>query len=395
MNPNDAVIVSACRTPLGGFLGALASMDAVTLGSIAIAEAIRRAGIEKEQVQEVIMSQVLPCGCGQNPARLAMLKAGLPFETGALTINKVCGGGLKAAMLAAQAIRAGDTDIIIAGGMESMSNAPYYMDRARTGYRMGNAQIMDHMVHDGLWDVVNDFHMGISNDIICTDYNISREDQDRYADMSYARSLAAIAAGRFKDEIVPVQVPGRKGAVTVFDTDENPRETSYEILSKMRPAFQKEGFATAGNASVIADGSSAVCVMSRKKADELGIKPLATIVAYGSSGLELKYVLIAPIKSIPKVLDIAGMTLKDIDLHEVNEAFSGSTLCVLRELGIDQEICNVNGGSVALGHPIGCSGARVLTTLLYEMPRRGATIGQASLCLGGAESVTMIVKREQ
>jgi acetyl-CoA C-acetyltransferase len=394
MNPNEAVIVSACRTPLGGFLGSLAPVDAVTLGSLVIAEAIRRAGVDKEQVEEVIMGQVLPCGCGQNPARLAMLKAGLPFETGALTINKVCGGGLKAVMLAAQAIRAGDSHIIIAGGMESMSNAPYYMERARTGYRMGNAKIIDHMVHDGLWDVVNDFHMGISNDIICTDYNISREDQDRYAEMTYARAMNSIATGRFKEEIVPVEIPGKKGAVTVFDTDENPRDTSYEILSKMKPAFQKQGFATAGNSSVIADGASAICIMSRSKAEELGVKPLASIVAYGSSGLELKYVLIAPIKSIPKVLGIAGLSVKDIELHEVNEAFSGSTLCVQRELGIDPEICNVNGGAVALGHPIGCSGARVLTTLLHEMPRRGATLGQASLCLGGAESVTMIVKRE-
>ena len=393
-NKRDAVIVSACRTPLAAFQGSLGTTGATTLGGIVIEEAIKRAGIQKEQVEEVIMSQVLPCGCGQNPARQAMIKAGLPMDTGATTINKVCGGGLKAAMLASQAIRAGDTDIIVAGGMENMTLAPYYLEKARAGYRMGNSTVIDHMVHDGLWDIVSDFHMGISNDIISTDYNISREDQDRYAEMTYARAMDAIQSGRFKDEIVPVEVRGKKGKVTVFDTDENPRETTYELLAKMRPAFQKEGFATAGNASVISDGASAVVLMSREKADELGVQPLATVVAYGNSGLELKYVLIAPTKSIPKVLKIAGMDIKDIQLHEINEAFSGSTLCILRELGLSTDNVNVNGGAVALGHPIGCSGARVLTTLLYEMDRRDLTLGQASLCLGGAESVTMIVRRD-
>lgn len=389
----DAVIVSACRTAIGGFNGKLAAVDAVTLGAEVIAAAIGGAGIRKEDVDEVIMSQVLPCGCGQNPARLAAVKAGLPWETGAMTINKVCGGGLKAVMLAAQAVVLGDAHVVVAGGMESMSNAPYYLDKARFGYRMGAAKIQDHLVHDGLWDVVNDFHMGISNDIISADFNVSREDQDMYAAQSYSRAVAAVNAGRFKDEIIPVEVKGRKGAV-VFDTDENPKETSYETLEAMRPAFQKEGFATAGNASVIADGASAVCVMTRERAEKLGCAPLARIVAYGSSGLDMKHVLIAPVKSIPKVLKKAKLIIGDIQLHEINEAFAGSTVCVMRTLGLSSENVNVNGGSVAIGHPIGASGARILTTLIYEMKRRGLSLGEASLCLGGGESVTMIVEVE-
>lgn len=389
----DAVIVSARRTAIGGFNGKLAPVDAVSLGAEVIAAAIGRAGINKEDVDEVIMSQVLPCGCGQNPARLAAVKAGLPWETGALTINKVCGGGLKAVMLAAQAVALGDADVVIAGGMESMSNAPYYLDKARFGYRMGAAKIQDHLVHDGLWDVVNDFHMGISNDIISTDFNISREDQDRYAAQSYSRAVEAVNAGRFKDEVIPVEVKGRKGAV-IFDADENPKETSYETLAGMRPAFQKDGFATAGNASVIADGAAAVCVMTRKRAEKMGVEPLARIVAYGSSGLDMKHVLIAPVKSIPKVLKKAKLKIGDIQLHEINEAFAGSTVCVMRTLGLSSENVNVNGGSVAIGHPIGASGARILTTLIYEMKRRGLSLGEASLCLGGGESVTMIVEVE-
>lgn len=389
----DAVIVSACRTALGTFQGGLAPVGAVDLGAAVIKEAIERAKVEKETVDEVIMGQVLPCGCGQNPARLSMIKVGLPWETGCITINKVCGGGLKAVMLATQAIRLGDADIVVAGGMENMSQAPYYIPRARDGARMGNSPLIDHMVHDGLWDIVNDFHMGTSNDIISKDYNITREEQDEYAALSYERAVGSIESGRFDDEIVPVEVPGRKGKVTVFERDEGPRPTPLEVLAKMKPAFNKDGCATAGNASIIADGASAVCVMAREKAEELGLEPMATIAAYGASGIELKYVLIAPMKSIPRVLGKAGIDIKDIELHEINEAFSGSTVCVMRELGIDREITNVNGGSVALGHPIGCSGARVLTTLIFEMRRRDVKLGQASLCLGGAESVTMVVSR--
>ena len=395
MDKRDVVIISACRTALGTFNGSLSQIPATTLGSIVINEALSRAGAPKEAVDEVIMSQVLPCGCGQNPARQAMVKAGLPCETGALTINKVCGGGLKAIGLAAQAIKCGDADVVVAGGMENMSLAPFYLEKARFGFRMGNGKIMDHMVHDGLWDIVNDFHMGISNDLISDDYKISREDQDKYAEMSYVRALKSIADGKFKDEIVPVEIPGKKGEKVVFDTDEGPRPTDYESLAKMKPAFRKDGYATAGNSSIIADGASAVCLMAREKAEALGCKPMAEILAHGSSGLDMKYVLIAPIKSIPKVLKKAGLELKDIDLNEVNEAFSGSTVCVMRELGMSTDNTNVNGGSVALGHPIGGSGARVLTTLLYEMKKRDLKTGQASLCLGGGESVTMIVRMEK
>lgn len=391
-NSRDAVIVSACRTALGAFKGTISEVPATTLGAIVIEEAVKRASVMKENIDEVIMSQVLPCGCGQNPARQAMVKAGLPWETGAMTLNKVCGGGLKAVMLAAQAIKCGDADVVIAGGMENMNLAPYYLDKARFGYRMSNGALLDHMVHDGLWDIVNDFHMGTSNDLISKEKNISREDQDRYAEMSYKRALESVKSGRFEEEIVPVEIQSKKGTSS-FKADECPRETSYELLAKMKPAFNKDGFATAGNSSVISDGAAAVCVMSRGKAEELGCKPLATIVDYGSSGLDMKYVLIAPILSIPKVLKRAGLGLKDIELHEINEAFAGSTVCVMRELGISAEIANVNGGSVALGHPIGASGARVLTTLLYEMGKRDLTLGEVSLCLGGGEAVTMIVKR--
>ena len=393
-NKRDAVIVSACRTALGGFNGGLSGVEATTLGSLAIDEAIKRAGLSKEEIEEVIMSQVLPCGCGQNPARQAMVKSGLPWDTGATTINKVCGGGLKAIMMAAQAVRCGDSDIIVAGGMENMSRAPYYLDKVRGGCRMGNAPLIDHMVHDGLWDIVNDFHMGISNDLICDKYGISREDQDKYAARSYERAMKAIAAGKFDEEKFPVMIPSKKGEPVAMTTDEGVRETPYEALAAMKPAFRKDGYATAGNASIIADGASAVCVMSREAAERKGIAPMARIVASGSSGLDMKYVLIAPILSIPKVLKIAGMNLKDIELREVNEAFSGSTVCAIRELGLDEETTNVNGGSVALGHPIGCSGARVLTTLLYEMKKRDVKLGEASLCLGGGEAVTMIVERE-
>jgi acetyl-CoA C-acetyltransferase len=317
-----------------------------------IQEAVKRAGIEKSDVDEVIMGQVLPCGYGQNPARQATLKAGLPYETQCFTINKVCGSGLKAVMLAAQAIQLGDADVVIAGGMESMSNAPYYLDKARFGYRMGNGGLVDHMVHDGLWDIVNDFHMGISNDLCSEKYNVSREDQDRYAALSYSRSLESIKEGRFKEEIMPVSVPQRKGDPKIFDTDECPRDTNYEALSKMKPAFQANGYATAGNASVISDGASAICVMSQEKAKERGLEVLARVGSQGSAGLDMKYVLMAPMLSIPKVASKEGVDYRGIDLMEVNEAFAGSTVGVIRELGLDADRCNVNGGSVALGHPI-------------------------------------------
>ncbi|MDJ0984022.1 MAG: acetyl-CoA C-acetyltransferase [Desulfobacterales bacterium] len=390
---NEAVIVSAVRTPLGNFNGSLANIGATRLGAMVIQEAINRAGIQKNDVDEAIMGMVLPCGYGQNPAKQAAVKAELPWETECFTINKVCGSGLKSVMLAAQAIQTGDADIVVAGGMENMSMAPYFLEKARFGYRMGTGKLQDHMVHDGLWDIVNDFHMGISNDLCSEKYDVSREDQDRYAAESYRRTLEAISSGKFKDEIMPVAIPQRKGDPVLFEQDECPRETNYEILAKMSPAFQKNGWATAGNASIISDGAAAVVVMSREKANELGCDVMATIGAQASAGLEMKYVLVAPILAIPKVLKKEGISQDAIDLFEVNEAFSGSTVAVLKELNLDAAKVNVNGGSVALGHPIGASGCRVLVTLLYEMIKQNKKTGLATLCLGGGEAVAMIVKR--
>ncbi|WP_054033864.1 acetyl-CoA C-acetyltransferase [Desulfatitalea tepidiphila] len=389
----EAVIVSAVRTPLGGFNGALTNIGATDLGGMVMAEAVRRAGIQPAQVDEAIMGQVLPCGYGQNPAKQAAIKAGLPWETECITINKVCGSALKSVMLAAQAIQLGDADIVVAGGMENMSMAPYYLEKARFGYRMGPGQMQDHMVHDGLWDIVNDFHMGISNELCSEKYNISRETQDRYADQSYKKALAAISAGRFKDEILPVAIPQRKGDPKIFDSDECPRETSFEILSKMPGAFKKGGVTTAGNSSVISDGAAAVVVMARERAEALGCNIMATVGAQASFGIDMKYVLVAPIWAVPKALKKEGIGIDQVDLFEINEAFSGSTCAVMQELELDPDKTNVNGGSVALGHPIGASGCRVLVTLLYEMIRRDSKIGVASLCLGGGEAVALVVKR--
>jgi len=389
----EAVIVSAVRTPLGNFNGSLSGLAATKLGAIVITEAVRRAGIDKEKVNEVIMGQVLPCGSGQNPAKQASVVAGMPWEAETLTINKVCGSALKAVMLAAQAVQTGDAEVIVAGGMENMSAAPYYLEKARFGYRMGPGQLQDHMMHDGLWDIVNDFHMGMSNELCSEKYNITREDQDRYAVESYARALDAIAAGRFKDEIVPVEIPQRKGDPLRFEQDECPAETTYEAAAVMRPAFKKDGVGTAANASIISDGAAAVVVMSREKAQALGCDIMATIGAQASYGIDMKYVLVAPIWAVPKCLAKEGITKDDVDLYEINEAFAGSTVAVSRELGLDAARVNVNGGSVALGHPIGASGCRVLVTLLHEMIRRDSKTGLASLCLGGGEAVALIVKR--
>ena len=389
----EAVIVSAVRTPLGSFNGSLGNIGATDLGAMVIKEALDRAGIEKQAVNEVIMGMVLPCGYGQNPAKQAAVKAELPWEVECFTLNKVCGSALKTVMLAAQAIQTGDADVVVAGGMENMSLAPFYLEKARFGYRMGAGALQDHMVHDGLWDIVNDFHMGISNDLCSEKYNVSREAQDRYAAESYTRTLESINSGRFEDEIVPVEIPQRKGDPVLFSQDECPRETSYEALAKMRPAFQKEGFATAGNASIISDGAAAVVVMSRDKAEELGCNILATIGAQASAGVEMKYVLVAPILAIPKCLQKEGISKEEVDLYEINEAFSGSTVAVLNELQLDPSKANVNGGSVALGHPIGASGCRVLVTLLYEMIKQDKKTGLASLCLGGGEAVALVVKR--
>ena len=389
----EVVIVSAVRTALAAFNGAFKAVDATTLGGIVIDEALRRAGIDKKNVNECIMGMVLPCGAGQNPARQAAIKSGLPYEVECLTVNKVCGSGLKAVMLAIQAISCGDADIVVAGGMENMTQAPYFMKQARSGFRMGPGKIEDHMVHDGLWDHVNDFHMGMSNELGCEKWAVDRESQDRFAAESYAKALAAIRVGRFKEEIVPVNVPARGGKVECFDTDECPKETSYEQLAAMKPAFKKDGVGTAGNASIISDGAAAVVVMSREKAEELGCEILVTTGAQASAGMDMKYVLMAPILSIPKCLKKEGITTGDIDLFEINEAFSGSSVAINRVLGLDPEKVNVNGGSVALGHPIGASGCRVLVTLIHTLKRTGKKRGLASLCLGGGEAVTLIVRR--
>ena len=389
----EAVIVSAVRTPIGNFNGTLSAFGATQLGALVIEEAIKRAGIAKEDVNEVNMGIVLPCGYGQNPARQAAIKAGLPWEAESLSINKVCGSGLKAVMLAAQAIQIGDADVAVAGGMESMSQAPYYLEKARFGYRLGNATLHDHMLHDGLWDIVNDFHMGMSNELCSEKYNASREDQDQYAAESYRRALAAIEAGRFQDEIVAVSIPQRKGDPILFSQDECPRETSYESLARLKPVFKEGGVTTPGNASIISDGAAAVVVMAKEKAEAMGCEILATIGAQASAGIDAKYLLVAPILGIPKCLNKEGISQEDVDLFEINEAFSGSTVGVLKELQLDPAKVNVNGGSVALGHPIGASGCRVLVTLLHEMIKQDKKTGLASLCLGGGESVAMIVKR--
>lgn len=393
----EALIVSACRTPIGDFGGSLSNMSATDLGALVIQEAITRAGIRKEDVGEVIMGCVLPHGLGQNPARQAMIKAGLPWHVGALTINKVCGSGLKAVMLGAQAIQCGDADVVVAGGLENMNLCPYMLDKARSGYRMNNGRVIDGMVHDGLWDHVNGFHMGMSAELVAEKYGVSREEMDHFAMKSYEKAWKAVESGAFKEEIVAVQVPGKRGEVKVFDRDEIPfREpkATREGLAALRPAFKKEGRVTAGNASKISDGAAAVVLMSRSKAEELGVRPLVRVGAQGSAGLDMKYVLVAPILSIPKVLAKDGLKPDDIDLHEINEAFSSSSVAVNRELGIDPEKVNVHGGSVSLGHPIGASGARVLTTLIFAMQKRGARVGQASLCLGGGEAVTLVIHRE-
>ncbi len=388
-----AVIVSAARTPLGNFGGTLSRIGATDLGAHIIKEVVKRAGIDKQEVDECIMGMVLPCGYGQNPGKQAAIKAELPQEVEAITVNKVCGSSLKAVMLAAQAIQCGDADVVVAGGMENMSMAPYYMEKARWGHRMGPGKIEDHMLHDGLWDIVNDFHMGMSNELICEKWDVTREEQDRFAAESYKRAIEASGSGVFKEQIAPVVIPQRKGDPKIFDTDECPSETTFEGLSKMRPAFKKDGVGTAGNASIISDGAAAVLVMSKEKAEELGCTIMAEIGAQASAGIELKYVLMAPIYAIPKVLKKEGITLADVDLFEINEAFSGTSVAINKVLELDPAIINVNGGSVALGHPIGGSGARVLTTLLYEMQRRDAKTAVASLCLGGGEAVALVLKR--
>ncbi|MFL5700645.1 MAG: acetyl-CoA C-acetyltransferase, partial [Ktedonobacteraceae bacterium] len=377
----DAVIVSAVRTAIGTYGGGLAEVPAVKLGEICIRAALERADLKPGQVNEVIMGNVLQAGLGQNPARQSAINAGLPVEIPAMTINKVCGSGLKAVMLAAQAIKLGDADIVVAGGMESMSRAPYLLEKARFGYRMGDGKLVDEMIRDGLWDAFNDCHMGMTAENICMAAELSREDLDKFALQSQQRAAHAIEAGVFKQEIVPVEVPGKKGP-TLFDKDQGPRsETTIEALTKLRPAFMAEGgLVTAGNSSGLNDGGAAVVVMSRKKAEELGLKPMAVIRSYASAGVDPRVMGMGPVPATKSALEKAGLKVTDLDLVEANEAFAAQSVAIGRELGFDASKLNVNGGAIALGHPIGASGTRILVTLLYEMQRRQSHYGLATLC---------------
>ncbi|MDR1676762.1 MAG: acetyl-CoA C-acetyltransferase [Deltaproteobacteria bacterium] len=389
----NIIIASAVRTAIGSFNGGLASVPATDLGALVIKEALVRAGIGPNVPDEVIMGNVLQAGLGQNPARQASVKAGLPVETSSLTINKVCGSGLKAVSLAAQAIKAGDADCVVAGGMENMSLAPYVLEKARTGYRMGDGKLIDVMIRDGLWDAFNDYHMGITAENVAQKCQISREQQDEHALLSQQRAVAAIESGAFKNEIVPVVIPGKKENV-IFSQDEYPRKNaSAESLSKLKAAFNKDGSVTAGNASGINDGAAALVIMSEAKAKELGIKPLAVIKSYASEGVEPAVMGLGPISATRKALAKAGWTVNDLDLIEANEAFASQFLGVGRELGFDLNKVNVNGGAIALGHPIGASGARILVTLLYALEARNLKKGLATLCIGGGMGTALTVER--
>ena len=390
----DAVIISAVRTPTGKFQGALKDFKATELGAMVVREAVTRAGLKPEEVDEVIMGCVIQAGLGQNPARQAALKAGLPPAVGALTVNKVCGSGLKAVMLAAQAVQLGDAEIVVAGGMESMSNAPYLLPKAREGYRLGNGTLVDSMINDGLWCAFNDYHMGNTGEVVAERYKVTREEQDQYAYNSHRKAAAAIEAGKFKGEILAIEIPQKKGDPVVFDTDESVRfDASLESMAKLKPAFKKDGTVTAGNAPGVNDGASAIVVTSLERAKALGIEPLAKIVAQATAGIEPELVMMAPVEAVRKVVKKAGWALSEVDLFELNEAFSVQAFAVARELGLDPEKVNVNGGAVALGHAIGSSGSRVLTTLLYELKRRDARRGIAALCLGGGNGVALAIER--
>ncbi|MEQ1761985.1 MAG: acetyl-CoA C-acetyltransferase [Pyrinomonadaceae bacterium] len=391
----QAVIISAARTPTGKFQGALKGFTAPELGAIAIKEAVKRAGVDPAKVDEVIMGCVVAAGLGQAPARQAALKAGLPPEVSALTINMVCGSGLRAVALASQAVQLGDAEFVVAGGMESMSNIPYALQTAREGFRMGNQTATDLMIHDGLWCPFENWHMGNTGEIVAEKHQITREAQDDFAYNSHRKAAEAQAEGRFKDEIVPVEIPQKKGDPIVLDYDEPVRpETTVEALGKLKPAFKKDGgTVTAGNAPGVNDGASALVVTSHQNAIDLGVEPLGRVVSYAVSGIEPKYIMLAPVEGVRRAVAKAGWSLEDVELFELNEAFSVQALGVMKELGIDPERVNVNGGAVALGHAIGNSGSRVLTSLLYEMKRRGAKRGVAGLCLGGGNSVAMAVER--
>ncbi len=389
----SSVIVSAVRTPIGAFLGSLSELPAPRLGAIAIAEAVRRAGIEPAMVDEVIMGNVLTAGVGQAPARQAAIFAGLPEHVPCMTINKVCGSGLKAVMLADQAIRCGDAEIVVAGGQESMSNAPYLLPKARTGFRMGNAQLIDSMIHDGLWDVYNQFHMGDAAELCARTCNIGRDEQDEYAALSYRRALEAQQKGYFADEIVPVTYNRSNGQTVTVDTDEEPAKVRFEKIPQLKPVFRPDGTVTAANASSIDDGAAALVVMSEERAAALGLQPMARIVAHGSVAQKPEWFTTAPIEGVRRVLQKAGMKLDDIDLFEINEAFAVVALVAQKQLGIPLEKLNVHGGAVALGHPIGASGARILVTLLYALRRYNKRYGMAAICIGGGEASALIVER--
>ncbi len=390
----EVVIVGAARTPIGSFGGSLAKVSAVDLGIIAAKEAIKRAGIQPEMIDEVILGNVLSAGLGQNVARQVALGAGVPETVPATTINKVCGSGLRSVSMAAQFIMLGDADVVLVGGTESMSNAPYLMPGARWGQRMGDGKIIDYMVHDGLWDIFNDYHMGITAENIAEQWELSREEQDQFALESQLRAEKAQKEGKFKEEIVPVEVPQRKGDPIIVADDEHPKHGStIEKLGRLRAAFKKDGTVTAGNASGINDGAAILVVMAKEKAEELGLKSMATIKSYASAGVDPKIMGYGPVPATKKALERANLKVEDLDLIEANEAFAAQSLSVVKDLGLNPDIVNVNGGAIALGHPIGASGARILITLLYEMQRRDAKFGLATLCIGGGQGTAVIVER--
>ena len=390
----EQVIIGAVRTPVGKMLGALKDFKATELGAMVVREAVKRSGVKPEDVDEVIMGCVIQAGLGQNPARQAALRGGLPDTVSAVTVNKVCGSGLKAVMMAAQGIQLGDTEIVVAGGMESMSNAPYLLPKAREGYRLGHGTILDSMINDGLWCSFDDQHMGCTGEVVSQRFHVSRAEQDEYALNSHRKASAAIKAGKFKEEILPIEIPQKKGPPTIVDTDEPVREdSSLESLSKLKPAFKEGGTVTAGNSPGVNDGASAVVVTSSERAQSMGVSPMARIVAQATSGIEPKLVMMAPVEAIGKLLKKTGWSLSDVDLIELNEAFAVQVVAIIRELNLDPEKVNVNGGAVALGHAIGQSGSRILTTMLYEMKRRDARRGIAALCLGGGNAVAMALER--
>jgi len=389
----DAFIVSAARTPVGKFLGALKDVSATKLGALCVREAVRRAGIDPERVEEVVMGCVLPAGLGQNPARQAAIHGGIPDAAGAMTINKVCGSGLKSVALAAQAVRAGDADVVVAGGLESMSRSPYLLPEVRTGQRLGHGRMIDSMVHDGLWDVYNDFHMGVTAEMVAEKYGIGREEQDAYAASSHGKAAAAQASGAFDGEIVSVEVPQRKGGPVTFQKDEPVRpDTDVEALSRLKPVFKKDGTVTAGNAPGCNDGAAATVVVSGRIVEELGLRPMARVLGSATGGTAPEWVMMAPVQSTRKLNEKLGLSSSDYDLIELNEAFAVQAVAVTRELEMDPARVNVNGGAVALGHPIGASGARILTTLLHAMKARNAKRGLAALCLGGGNGISLAVE---